>query len=82
MMEAAVLQCPSLADHRRCWHTGKEEEGSYHGSAGGNGSEGKKKVKRCGVWPGVRVKGKLFSCVIFKKKRNSGTISFELDMES
>lgn len=45
MMEGAVFQCPSLTNSRRFWHTGKEEEGSYHGLACGNAYKGKKKVQ-------------------------------------
>jgi len=45
------MQCFSaqaLANSRRSWQDGKEEEGSYHGSACGNGYKGKKKVQEVG----------------------------------
>lgn len=80
MMEGVTLQCPSylLDNSRKCWHTGKEEEGSYHGSSCGNGCKGKKKV-----WGLAKCWGKRHSLAeLFKKKGDRGKNSFELDMES
>lgn len=77
-----LCYCTRL-ENSRCWHTGKEVEGSYYGLTCGNGSKGEIKVQDVGfcqvlVWKASSIaeifnkkSGKIFRTVCGEPVRNT-----------